>query len=176
MFFLLLLLSFPLYLSFRSLYGPTHFAGSIKCDVGIYVDENHIVYTNRARAHVYTCVRPPCGVLGPRGRTAVPATLSRPRPLHMPLHTHIMDRPSVPFSPIGGTFLRLARSLARSLRFPRSCRCSIHERNEYRETIHPLLSELLPLGLASLAALPQHLPLPSSSVCYTDNIFRKHVG
>lgn len=126
-------LSFPLCLSFLSLSGSTHFAGGIKCDVGIYVDENHIVYTNRARVHVCTRVRPPCGVLGPRGRTAVPATLSRPRPLHMPLHTHIMDRPSVPLSPIAALS---SGSLARSPRFPRSCRCSIHERNECRETIH----------------------------------------
>lgn len=111
-------LSFPLCLSFLSLSGSTHFAGGIKCDVGIYVDENHIVYTNRARVHVCTRVRPPCGVLGPRGRTAVPATLSRPRPLHMPLHTHIMDRPFVPLSPIAalssGSLARLV-SLARAV-------------------------------------------------------------
>lgn len=166
MFFLLLLLSFPLCLSFRSLYGPTHFTGGIKCDVGIYVDENHIVYTNRARAHVYTCVRPPCGVLGPRGRTAVPATLSRPRPLHMPLHTHIMDRPSVLLSLIGGTFLRLARSL----RFPRSCRCSIHERNECRETIHRSCRSYCLLDPRPLPLYPTSPPPTALGVLYRQYI------
>lgn len=117
--FLLLPLPFSLGLSFLSLSGSTHFAGDIKCDVGMYVDENHIVYTKPPRAHVYTRARLLCGVLGPGGRTAVPATLSRLRPLHMPLHTHIMDRPSVPLSPVAALssgslarFVSLARAAA----------------------------------------------------------------
>lgn len=164
---------FPsLCLSFLSLSGSTHFAGGIKCDVGIYVDENHIVYTNlRARVHVYTRVRPPCGVLGPRGRTAVPATLSRPRPLHMPLYTHIMDRPSVPLSLVAALS---SDSLARFVSLARAVVVYTSGTSVGRRYT------ALARAAASWTRVPCRSPLtsppPPAPVCYTDNIFRKHVG
>lgn len=110
---------------------------------GIYVWMRIIHSIHSTCPRVYTRVCPPCDVLGPRGRTAVPATLSRPRPLHMPLHTHILDRPSsVPLSPISRYFPP-TRSLA-------SCRCSIHGRNECRVRRYTPLSRQRAAASATL--------------------------
>lgn len=110
----------------------THFAGGIKCDVGIYVDENHIVYTNlRGRSREYTCA-PSVRCAWASGTYCCP---SNPVSLSTTTHaiTHAYHGQTVRPSPACRSTLLW---LARSLRFPRSCRCRIHERNECRETIH----------------------------------------
>lgn len=127
-----------------------------------------IQYTpTSARAHVYTRVRLPCGVLGPRGRTAVPATLSHPRPLHMPLHTHIMDRLFVPLLPVAALS---SSSLARFVSLTRAVAVYTSGTSVGRRYT------ALAGAAASWTRSPLTSPLPPAPVCYTDNIFRKHVG
>jgi len=143
------------------------------------VDENHIVYTIPSRKLsrcIHVC-RPPCGVCLGLGDVL----LSQQPCLaldHYTCHytptswTETVFVPSLSLSlscslARRSTFLRLASSL----RFPRSCRCSIHERNECRETIHCSYRS----SAASATPGPASLTRPSPPLTSLTVLYRQYI-
>lgn len=163
----------PLCFSFLSLSDSTHFAGGIKCDVGIYVDENHIVYTNpcgRSRSREYTCA-PSVRCAWASGTYCCPSNpVSPSTTTHAITHAYHGQTVRPPLA-CRGTFLRFARSLARFVSLARAVAVYTSGTNVGRRYT------ALAGAAASWIRVPcRSPPSPPAPVCYTDNIFRKHVG